>query len=168
MREKEKKREKKRKRKRREERERRKRMRRGNSLTGGRRRKERRSIRGLGGVGRSSAGRCVPLPAGHPRNISGPSPARISCGPQHSLPWGAPLFRPCWLLTEVPTPHRHHALLRPVRTPSHRRATRCFVATRWQRTSGVVSIVATPGSRGSPSWLAVAAGSWTASSSWRL
>ena len=120
----EKKREKeKKKEKRREERERRKRMRRGNSLTGGRRRKERRSIRGLGGVGRSSAGRCVPLPAGHPRNISGPSPAGISCGPQHSLPWGAPLFRPCWLLAAVPTPHRHHALLRPVRTPSHRRAT---------------------------------------------
>ena len=45
---------------------------------------------------------------------------------------------------------------------------RCFMATRWQHTSGVVSIVAALGSRGSPSWLAVAAGSWTASSSWRL
>ena len=118
-REKEKKKEKKEKRRKREKKEEEERK----QFNRGRGRKERRSIRGLGGVGRSSAGRCKPPAAGHPRNISGPSPEGISCRPQHSLPRGAPLLRPCWPLTAVPTSHRGHALLRPVRAPSHRRAT---------------------------------------------
>ena len=102
-REKEKKKEKKEKRRKREKKEEEERK----QSYRGRGRKERRSIRGLGGVGRSSAGRCKPPAAGH----------------QHSLPRGAPLLHPCWPLTAVPTSHRGHTLLRPVRAPSHRRAT---------------------------------------------